>query len=30
MNERDGYITIIPRKEGSLEIRVEDVEIPDS
>ena len=30
MQLRDGKITIEPRKQGSLEIKVEDVEIPES
>jgi hypothetical protein len=28
--QREGYLTVIPRREGSLEIKVEDVEVPDS
>ena len=28
--ERDGVLTIIPRREGALEIKIEDIELPDS
>lgn len=30
MNHKENIITLYPKKEGSLEIRVEDAEIPDS
>jgi hypothetical protein len=30
MHHREGVITIYPKSEGGLEIRVEDAEIPDS
>lgn len=30
VQERDGNVTIRPKKEGSLEIKVVDIEIPDS
>lgn len=30
MHLREGKLTIYPKKQGSLEIRVEDIEIPGS
>jgi hypothetical protein len=30
VSEKDGIVTLTPLREGSLEVRIEDVEIPDS